>query len=141
MALLDDIATFLASSSTKFTVGSTGNIGKSIALDTTQTPATFIALYEQAGAPNSYEFSTSTGADVVIERPNLQVLSRSTSYQTARNNAQTVYTLLDGISRNLPTSTGTRYLSIEAVQAPFQAGFDANRRNLVSVNFNVEKVV
>jgi hypothetical protein len=139
--LLDDIASFLAASSTKFSVGSTGNIGKAVALDTTQTPVTFIALYEQSGAANSYIFSTSTGADVAVERPNLQVLSRSTSYQTARNNAQTVYTVLDGISRNLPTSTGTRYLSIEAIQAPFQAGYDANRRNLVSVNFNVEKVV
>jgi len=64
-------------------------------------------------------------------------LNRSTDYVTARNRAEEIYVLLDGLSRNLPTSTGTQYQSIEAVSPPFDIGRDRNERHLVSNNFDV----
>lgn len=140
--LLDDIATYLAAQSTSLSVGAAGNLVKAINLDAPTVPNTIVALYEQAGVFNQYAMSTSTGTvSVVYESPRLQAISRSTSYQTARTNAQTVYTILDGLSKNLPTSSGTRYLSVEAVQAPFALGRDGNDRHIVSVNFDVTKEI
>jgi hypothetical protein len=141
--LLDDIATFLAAESTAFHVGATGNLAKQILLDSTPIPETIAVLYETPGGPNEYTFSTSTGpANVDAETPSLQLLSRAVSYQTARNQAETAYTILDGLSsRTLPTATGTRYREITADQAPFFLQRDDNDRYIVSVNFTVKKGV
>ena len=145
MPLLDDIATFLDAQSTAFTLlsGTAGNLAKSIMLDHSAVDDTIAVLYETGGSPNEYTFSTSTGtARVAFEKPSLQMLSRSSDYQTARSQAQVAYTILDGLAgRNLPTATGTRYLEITAVQAPFTIGPDDNDRPIVSVNFNVWKQV
>ena len=125
--ILDDLATYIAAQSTAFSVfsGTTGNLGKALMLDKIH-QSTMNSIYETAGLPNLYTFSTTNKATRVAEKPRIQVLSRSTSYQTARNNIDTIYQLLDGFSGPLPTSTGTEYLSIEAVQAPFSAGRDEN---------------
>lgn len=145
MALLDDVATYLAAQSTAFTIlsGTAGNLGKSVLLDAGAVPDTVTSLYETAGVGNEYVFSTSTGtASVANERPSFQLLSRSTSYVTARNRAQTAYTILDGLAgKNLPTSTGTRYLEITANQAPFFLQRDENERFIVAVNFSCRKAV
>ena len=138
--ILDDIATYVDSNSTALALNT--NLFKSILLDSTTYPHSVVVLYEPPGSPNSYVFSTSSGgATVSAEHPALQVLSRSTAYQTARNRAQTVYTLLDGLSeQNLPTSTSTgHYNEITAVQAPFFLERDNNDRFIVAVNFNVSK--
>lgn len=139
--LLDDVATYIDTNSTALSVGATGNLLKAQLLDSI--PAdTCVALYEQSGTVTSQSFSTgSTGAAVEFENPNLQVISRSTSYTTARTNAQTIFTLLDGLSATLPTATGTNYLSIDALQSPFSIGKDRNERWLVSVNFAIRKVI
>lgn len=143
--ILDDIATYLANSSTAFTIlaGTSGNLGKQILLDNDHYPDTVVSLYETPGSPNAYTYSTSTGgASVAWERPSLQIISRSTVYTTARTNAQTAYVLLDGLAgRNLPTATGTTYLDITAAQPPFSLGRDENERFLVSTNYNVWKAV
>ena len=77
-----------------------------------------------------------------MERPSFQILSRSTAYQTARDRAQTAYTILDGLAgRNLPTATGTLYQEIVAVQAPFFLQRDDNDRFIVAANYNVRKNV
>lgn len=142
--LLDDVATYLDTQSTALAIfsGTTGNLGKSIALDVGTVPDTFVSLYETPGVPNGYTMSTGIRATVAYESPVLQVLSRSASYATARTNAQTVYTILDGLAgQNLPTSTGTTYLDFSAVQAPFLLQRDEHDRYIVSVNFNVRKQV
>ena len=77
--------------------------------------------------------------EVVYETPNVQCLSRSTDYQVARGVAETVYTVLDGLSG--VTISGIRYLDIAAIQSPFEVGRDAQERFLVSVNFRVKKAV
>ena len=145
MPLLDDIATFLDAQSTAFTLlsGTSGNLAKTISLDHSAVSDTIAVLYETGGAGNEYTFSTSSNsARVAIEKPSLQMLSRSSDYQTARNQAQVAYTILDGLAgRNLPTATGTRYLEITAVQTPFSLGRDDNDRPIISVNFNVWKQV
>ena len=145
MPLLDDIATFLDAQSTAFTLlsGTAGNLAKAKLLDHIHVSDTMAVLYETGGSPNEYTFSTSTGtARVAIEKPSLQMLSRSSDYQTARNQAQVAYTILDGLAgQNLPTATGTLYLDITAVQAPFTIGPDDNDRPIVSVNFDVWKQV
>lgn len=139
--LLDDVATYLAAQSTKFSVGATGSVWKSLMLDEGGVPNTVIVLYEQAGTRNSYAFSTGAGVTTLVERPRLQIIARSTSYSTARDRAETAYTILDGLSQALPTSTGTTYHSIEAVQAPFFIGRDESDRFLVSCNYQIEKAV
>lgn len=141
--LLDDIATYLAAQSTAFTVfsGSAGNLAKSIALDVSPAPNTVTVLYETPGTAPGFSFSTAANATVEYESPTLQILSRSTSYETARDRAQTAYTTLNGLAATLPTSTGVRYLSIAAAQPPFLLQRDEHDRYIVAVNFNVQKEV
>lgn len=144
MSLVDDIATYLETSSTVFTrySGTAGNLARQAMLDNLNLDPMTV-LYETAGGANAYTMSTGTGsADVTYETPSLQILSRSTSYQTARSRADTAYTILDGLAQvNLPTATGTLYLDVSAVQAPFFTGYDENHRPIVSVNFTIRKRV
>ena len=145
MSLVDDVATFLAATSTAFTVlsGTAGNLGKMIMLDHDHYADTFASLYETPGAASEFAFSTATGTvETVFERPSFQMLSRSTTFTIAKSQAETAYTLLDGMAdRLLPTATGTRYLQITAVQPPFYLQRDENDRYIVSVNFDVWKEV
>lgn len=138
MPLLDAVAQYVEDQ-TGFTIGSSsGTLSKAVMLDSQ--PDTLIGFYETGGAAPAHTFSTSTAlTNVAFERPNLQVISRSTSYATARANIETVYTTLDGVHD--ATLTGTRYLSISAIQAPFDIGDDGNGRHRVSVNFTVWKEV
>ena len=145
MSIADDIAAYLVAQSTAFTLlsGTSGNLGKMVMLDNAHVADTFASIYETGGGASEYAFSTSTGAaTIVFERPSFQVLSRSTVYTTARSQAQTAYTLLDGLAgKNLPTATGTRYLQITAIQSPFFVNRDENERYIVSVNFDAWKEV
>ena len=145
MSLVDDVTDFLVAQSTAFTLlsGTAGDIGKMVMLDNAHVADTFTSVYETPGSGTEYSFSTSTGtANIVFERPSFQVLSRSTVYTTARSRAQTAYTILDGLAgRNLPTATGTRYLSISAVQPPFFLQRDENERYIVSTNYDTWKQV
>ena len=139
MAMLDDIATYIDAQSTAFTINT--NLGKAIIMDSGSVPNTFTSLYETPGLEGALAFSTAANmAERLFDRPGLQVLCRSTDYPTARARAQTIYNLLDGFNgRGLPTSTGTVYLSISAVQAPFSLGRDDNERWLVATNYIVER--
>ncbi len=143
MALLDDLATYLAAQSTAFTVlsGTGGNLVKGQALDATPAPDTLTALYDTAGFAPVHTFSTSTGQVTRDHtRPSFQALVRSTSYQTAQARAQTIFETFDGLAGvSLPTATGTLYRSIAAVQSPFFLQRDDNHRVIFSVNFQVER--
>jgi hypothetical protein len=138
MSLLDDVASYLTTNTTVFTVGgTTGNLSLEQQLDTQ--PDTLVTLLEQPGLPNAYAFSTGNPVEVVYERPNMQVLSRSTDPVVARSRVQTVYRKLDGLTST--TINGIRYYEFVAVQAPFQIGRDDNQRHLWSLNFNIKKAV
>lgn len=132
--ILDDVATYLEANSTRLTIGV--NLTKGFM---PENPSTVTTMFETGGVSPLHYFSTSTGTRG-YERPGLMIHSRSTSYETARSIIEDVYTILDGTANtNLPTSTGVRYVSIDAVQSPFLIGRDSNDRFLLSVNFIVTK--
>lgn len=140
--LLDDIATYMAAQSTAFTKlsGSAGNLSKAYMPDASPAPDTLVTLYETGGLPPTHTFTTG-GGTLYFENPRLQVLVRSSAYTTARNLADKAYVLLDSIAHTvLPTTGGTMYLSVSAVQSPFSIGRDENGRYLVSCNFDVQKL-
>ena len=127
--ILDELAAHIVASSTAFTEGT--NLFKSKLPATS--PNTAVALYESGGITPGARLSTTNA----FEQPSFQVLSRSTSYVTARQNAQIVWNIFDGFADS--TLTNVRYLSIVPVQSPFPVGRDENSRHLISVNFNVRK--
>lgn len=141
--LLDDIATYLAAKSTAFTLlsGTAGNLTKAFMPDSAPAPDTIVTIYETGGFGPTHAFSTSSNTRL-FENPRLQIITRSTRYDTARDLASRAFTLLDGIAGQvLPTSVGTHYIDIRAVQSPFSIGRDENGRSMVSVNFDVRKQV
>jgi len=144
MPLLDDIATYMAAQSTAFTIlsGTAGNMTKGFMPDAAPAPDTCTALYETGGLPPTHTFSTAAYGTLYFENPRLQVLTRSSSYVTARDLADKAFKLLDGVTGTvLPTSAGSLYIDISAVQSPFSIGRDENNRHLISVNFDVMKTV
>jgi len=127
--LLDEVAAYIAASSTFFAVGSSTSktsIWKS--QFPIERPNTAVALYETGGLPPSYRYDT-----VDHERPGVQVISRSTSYVTARQNAQRIWKLLATVENS--TLSGVRYINITPSQSPFPIGSDAENRFLISSNF------
>lgn len=143
MSLLDDIAGFIDGQSTALTLlsGTQGNLSKGELPDSGPAPDTMVALYETGGLPTLSSWSTGEQDDRQFTRHRFQVLSRSTSYPTAHDNATVVFGLLDGIARRLPTSTGLAYGRIDAVQPPFDIGKDGNERHLVSTNYDAWRAV
>ncbi len=132
--LLDDVATYLETNSTRLTVGI--NLTKGHMPDS---PSTVTTIYESGGLPAIHSFSTS-GAVRSFEQPGIQVLTRSTDYQTARAVAEDVYTILDSVGNTLlPTATGIWYGSIDAAHSPADTGVDGNERHKISNNFTVRK--
>ncbi len=142
MPMLDELATYLAAQTTRLAIatGTTGNLAKGANLDEI-TPNTMVSLYDTQGLQSAFTFSTGAGQpDTAYEQPAFQLLSRSTSYQTAAANAEAAFQIFDGLAnQTLPTSTGTRYLSVTAAAPPFFVGRDGNKRILFSVNFTVMK--
>ncbi len=134
--ILDDIASHIIANSTLTLGGTSGTLALTRMLDSQ--PDQVTVLYETGGAAPEHSFSTGDGSEAVYEKPSIQALTRSGSYQGARRQAETVYTVLDGAQG---TIGGTRYLSISALQSPFSIGTDEQGRHLVSVNFEVKKEV
>lgn len=138
MPLLDEIATYIVSQSTaNFVVGPTTTAKTSIWKG--QFPqrqvGNAIALFEPGGAPPLYTFSSSPS----LERPSVQVISRSSSYATARSNAKAIYSILAAVKN--ATISGTAYTRITPSQSPFDMGKDPDDRNLISCNYIAEKAV
>jgi hypothetical protein len=144
VALLDDIAHFLDDSTSALTLlsgtGGAGNLVKARSLDHAKVPDTLVALYETAGWPPQWCFTTGSSGPA-FEQAGLQAIARSTSYATARGHAFRVYRILDSVrNQYLPhTSSGTLYLAIQPAGPPFSIGQDQNGRYLLSVNFDVAK--
>jgi len=132
--ILDDVATYLETNSTRLTIGV--NLTKAFMPDN---PNTCTTLYETGGFGPINQFSTGGGSRV-YEQPGLMVHSRSTDYQTVRLIMEDVYTVLDGVGNTtLPTATGVSYGSIDATQSPFLINRDSNDRFVMSVNFDIRK--
>lgn len=136
MPVLNEIAAYIAATSTSF---SAGPHATKIQIFIGDLPAdqrdTAIALYESGGAPPVFTY----GSSPLVERPTVQVVSRSTSYATARANATTIYNILAAIEG--ATLSGTAYTRVTPSQSPFDLGTDADDRQLISCNYIAEKAV
>jgi len=94
-------------------------------------PAAVVCLYEYAGIPPEFAHDGQQW-----ENPRVQAVARDTTYQAARDKAQTVYNLLNGKAN---MTIGSRYLKILALQSPFPLGVDENDRPRLVVNFEIAK--
>ena len=95
-------------------------------------PDNAFVLTESAGQGPIKAMAGSPG-QAALEVAGLQVIRRSPSYQTARNDMQTVMDLLDGLSER--TINATRYSYVEALQVPYSFGRDDSERSMLAVNF------
>lgn len=90
-----------------------------------------IALIESGGVPNFYLTDAKAKA--------VQVISRASDYQTARDNAQTIFELLHGAAGiTLPVvDAGEAYYvnTIEAISDPQSLGQDEKGLFIISTNY------
>lgn len=130
MAFLDDLGTYV-DTNTSLTLGT--DLFLSLMPDT---PDNVVALYESTGGVVPVSTMGSTNLPQ-IERPELQVIVRNTSYSTGRALANTLWELLTAVSNT--TIESTLYHRIESTSSPFVFDRDDSRRVLFSCNFNVMK--
>ena len=121
--LLDDISDLLTTGSI------TATIYKGFMPE--QPDEAFI-LSETAGRGPIHAMAGGPG-QAQLEVAGLQVIRRSASYQTARDDMQNVMDLLDGLTER--TINSTRYSYVEATQTPFGMMRDESQRSMVAVNF------
>jgi len=133
MNMLNDLATWLGSSSTGFKqIGP----GSSYTIYKYQRPASTANMHVlyQYGGP---------GPDVTLlylDNPSLQVITLSAATSDlGYNQALIVQNRLRFVSSmNLPTSTGSYYVFIQPVQSPIAMGLDSDRRMQWSQNFQIK---
>ena len=101
-------------------------------------PDEAIQLVETGGMAPVPQMSSATGV-VVEERPSVQVIRRSPSYQRARVEMGVIFGLLQGLGGR--TINGTAYKWVEAMQSPFALGQDESGRTLIACNFRVFKAL
>ena len=138
--LLDEIAQLITDNSTNRTLGS--NLFKGSKQTKIGAPDTATFLHETQGLTPEFLFGSSTPWR---ENPGVQIINRSSDYQTARNAAELQYKILIGQTnatlKPSSSATGVLYYTINAQQAPFSIGQDDNAREQISCNFLVEKVL
>ncbi len=134
MNILNDIATWLASTSTGF--GQIGS-GSTYAIYKYQKPAStenMHILYMSGGTRPDIL------SDFSIDNPSFQVITLSAATSDLGfNQALKIQNRLRFIAnRKIPTSTGSHYIYIYPIQAPIALGLDENRRMQWSQNFSVK---
>ena len=125
MAVLEELGTYLAAQGV-------GTVGTDIfygLLPDSPTPAT--AVLEYPGREGDY---IQERAKVAIEYPRIQVRARAATYAAGRALIELSYQALDAIIN--ATLSGTRYLAVRPIQAPFLLERDANLALVFA--FNVE---
>lgn len=140
--LLDELSSYILENSTSFArAPSTAKIPIWLGGFRADQPNTAVSIYETGGPGPVYVFS-----GITFERPTVQIISRSTSYTTARTNAWRIYNILAEVSNtSLPVSTSTgaatvSYVTITPAQSPFDMGSDAVARQQISCNYQIEKI-
>ena len=141
MPVLGELTTHLVNASTRYEAATSSS---AISIWNSIFPSdeigTAIALYESGGPGPEY-----TQDGLSFERPTVQVISRSTSYDTARDNAEHVFGILSAIENvDIAKSTAggvTRYIDVTPVQSPFDMGRDAEQRAQVSCNYIAQKEI
>ena len=98
-------------------------------------PDDAIQLIETGGMAPLRAMAGSAGT--ALERPGVQIVRRSPSYERARVEMQVIWRMLDGLGDR--TLNGTRYLWFAASQQPFPLGRDDSNRTLIAMNVGVVK--
>jgi hypothetical protein len=125
--LLDDMADYLS------TGGISDTIIRGLVLES---PDKAVFIRETGGRAPDHAMSGTAGA-VAMEWPHVQIVSRATTYQGARQLAANVYRLLDGMPKR--TLNGTTYYWGTALQSPFLLEQDVNNRVLIACNYELAK--
>ena len=131
MGVLEDLGGYLDAQTASLTAGT--NLFYGLLPDT---PNVCVSLYENAGASPV----STMGSDNLpkLERPQLQVFVRHTSYSTGRDLADTVYRILTQIAN--ATINSNSYLRVEAISSFSDLQRDDNRRVLFVSNFDVVRI-
>jgi hypothetical protein len=101
-------------------------------------PNDAFSIDEQGGVAPVRGMASGPG-QALFERVNISLVRRSTSYDTAREDMNTAWKLLDGVTQR--TINSTRYSSITAQQSPFNIGRDDSDRALVGCTFSCMKTL
>lgn len=104
-------------------------------------PTECCALLEYAGDPplrNQTEGNARSGAQSG-ERPRIQLLCRSDTYDAGRSLIGSIWSVLDGVVNQ--TINGTFYVRIKSIQSPFLLQRTPNDHWIFAVNFMVTKAV
>jgi len=134
--ILDEICYLIDSNSTSRTLGT--NLFAGFQSPLTPDTATFVQEY--SGRKPNFTFGSSTPA---WENPRVQILDRSTDYQTARNASEKHYKIIMGqvnvVLKPSSSATGTTYLSLTPINSPFYVGQDSNERHQMAFNIEAMK--
>lgn len=131
MTLLSDLGGYLDTQSSSITLG-TNFFYSTIP----ESPDICVALIEDSGV--SPVFTQGTNGLPVIERPQVQILVRHTSYETGRALIESLYRILTQIANQ--SISGTTYLRVAAIATPTMIERDDNRRCLFTCNFDVQRL-
>ena len=101
-------------------------------------PDDALQIIETGGMPPVHAMSSAAG-NAVEERPSVQLIRRSPSYERARAEMQVIFRLLDGAGDK--TVNGTRYKWVSALQQPFALPRDESNRSLIAMNVAIAKAV
>jgi predicted sugar kinase len=132
MATRDEIADLLEDAS----VGTVGtNIFKG---QMPPAPDTCVAIIETPGREPEHHFGSN---GIAIEYPRVQIRCRGAQqdYATPAALAQTAYRAMAAVANDV--LNGTRYLSIDPLQAPFLIDRDPQNRLIVGFNAQLTKEV
>lgn len=129
MSVLEDLGGYLDSQSALVTLGT--NFFYSLL---PENPDNCAAIIEVGGvAP---VFTQGSNNAPKIERPQVQLLVRNTSYATGASNAYTLYLILTQIANQ--SINGTTYLRVSAMGNPSLLERDLNKHCLFTCNFDVQ---
>lgn len=131
MTLLADLGGYLDSQSTSVTLG-TNFFYSTIP----ESPDNCVAITEEGGV--SPQFMQGSNNLPAIERPQLQLLVRNTSYENGRALMDTLYRILTQITNQ--SISGRTYLRVSAIASPSMILRDDNRRCIFSCNFEVQRL-
>jgi hypothetical protein len=140
MPALEELGQYLVDQGLGSTLGDDVQIGLPPA-----TPDNLISVMPTAGIPPVRTFGNAVGAPAVL-RPSFQILVRNTDYLTARDNALSVWQVLDNLPEqtlqgtSASGTTSARYLHVTCDQSePISLQPDDSDRFRFVVNISVHK--
>ncbi len=134
MAFLPDVGTYLAAtvSHTSLTLGTNLFLGR-----LPDEPDTCVALFETSGLVPIEAMGGSTLPAYI--QPRCQTLVRAADYATAAALAEDVFKKLTLVDNE--ALSGTRYLRIAGIQAPFYLERDGQERVVFACNYQTQRVL